>query len=108
MLNAKDIEWSKENLPEMSSAEMESTEPPRKKVARPEKVTIILINSYYYFYTYSKAQRQAEITVKSLTFFSLVYIIDTTLEIISHAQALESCIQCNIIVNTVGLLFSGT
>lgn len=49
MLNAKDIEWSKENLPEMCSAEMESTEPPRKKVARPEKVTTILINSNYYF-----------------------------------------------------------
>lgn len=92
MLNAKDIEWSKENLPEMFSAEMENTEPPRKKVARPEKVTIILINCNYYFNTHLKAQRQAEITVKSLTFFPLVYIIDTTIEIIFHARALESCV----------------
>ena len=41
VLNSKDIEWSNENLLEMSSLEEESTEPPRK-VARPDKVATIM------------------------------------------------------------------
>ena len=47
VLNLKDIEWSNENLLEMSSLEEESIEPPRK-VARPDKVATImksLVNS---------------------------------------------------------------
>ena len=47
VLNLKDIEWSNENLLEMSSLEEESIELPRK-VARPDKVATImksLVNS---------------------------------------------------------------
>ena len=43
VLNSKDIEWSNENLLEMSSLEEDSIEPPRK-VARPDKVATIMIS----------------------------------------------------------------
>lgn len=37
-MNLKGLEWSKENLPDMSSTEKQNIEPPKKKVARPDKV----------------------------------------------------------------------
>jgi len=43
VLNSKDIEWSNENLLEMSSLEEESIELPRK-VTRPDKVATIMIS----------------------------------------------------------------
>ena len=49
VLNSIDIEWSKENLPQMTSLEEENIEPPRK-VARPGKVTTIMIPPYYHYF----------------------------------------------------------
>lgn len=37
-MNLKDLEWSKENLLDMSSMEKQNIVPPKKKVARPDKV----------------------------------------------------------------------
>ena len=43
VLNSRDIEWSNENLPEMSNLEEENIEPPRK-VARADQVATIMIS----------------------------------------------------------------
>lgn len=37
-MNLKELEWSKENLPDMSSMEKQNIVPPKKKVARRDKV----------------------------------------------------------------------
>ena len=70
MVNSKDIEWSNENLSEMSSLEEESIEPPRK-VARSDKVGAIMISLLFFFFNFApvnsaQLRGKARITIKLL------------------------------------------
>ena len=75
MLNSKDIEWSNENLSEMSSLEEESIEPPRK-VARSDKVGAIMISLLLLFFNFAPVN-SPQLSGKARITFKLL-ILDLT------------------------------